>query len=69
MLFRRKLPKACQYCRHSTQVDDEFMLCVKKGIVSGDKTCAKFHYDPLKRIPVKAKAPDFQKYSDEDFSL
>ena len=28
-----------------------------------------FRYDPLKRTPVKAKALDFSKYSEEDFTL
>jgi hypothetical protein len=45
------------------------MLCVKKGIVNATKKCRKFEYDPCKRIPVKAKALDFDKYNEEDFSL
>ena len=69
MLFRRKQPRSCQYCRHSTKVDDGLMLCVKQGIISVDKSCRRFKYDPCKRVPVKAKALDFQKYNEEDFSL
>lgn len=69
MLFRKKMEKSCAYCKHGTRMDDEQILCAKKGMVhSGDK-CIKFSYDPCKRVPVKAKALDFRKYDEEDFSL
>ena len=69
MLFRKKLPRSCSYCVHGTRLNEDEDLCVKKGIVSVDKTCLKFSYDPCKRIPLKAKAANFSKYDDEDFSL
>lgn len=69
MLFRKRIPRSCSYCVHSTMLNEEEMLCVKKGVVSVTKKCRKFRYDPCKRIPVKAKALDFDKYADEDFSL
>lgn len=69
MLFRKRIPRSCSYCVHSTMLNEEEMLCVKKGLVSVTKKCRKFRYDPCKRIPVKAKALDFDKYADEDFSL
>ena len=50
-------------------IDGDKILCVKKGVVAADKPCWKFKYDPCKRVPVKAKALDFKKYDDEDFSL
>ncbi len=69
MLFRRKIPRSCSYCKHSTMFDEEQVLCIKKGVIDGDKPCRKFRYDPCKRIPVKAKALDFDQYSKEDFTL
>lgn len=69
MLFRKKIHRSCSYCIHSTVLDEEQFLCVKKGVVSAAKKCRKFSYDPCKRIPMKAKALDFNKYSEEDFSL
>ena len=69
MLFRKKMTKACTYCAHSTKIDDEYVLCSKKGIRAAYAKCRKFIYDPCKRIPVKAKALDFTKYNKEDFSL
>lgn len=69
MLFRKKQPRACSYCSHSTKIDGDLVLCIKRGAVAADGACRKFSYDPCKRIPPKAKALDFVKYKDEDFSL
>ena len=69
MLFRKKIQKACSYCQFSTALDDEQVLCAKKGIRPSDGKCLRFRYDPCKRIPKKAKAMDFSKYDEEDYSL
>mgnify|MGYP003318772809 FL=1 len=69
MLFRKKIAKACSYCMYGTQIDAEQVLCIKKGVVPPDGKCRKFCYDPCKRIPLKAKALDFEKYNEEDYSL
>lgn len=69
MLFRKKIARSCSYCVYGTKIDDEQVLCVRKGVVSVDGKCRKFNYDPCKRIPVKPKAVDFTKYDEEDFSL
>lgn len=69
MLFRKKILRACEYCARGTKLDDDSVLCAKKGVVSADGECRKFQYDPCKRVPPKAKALDFVKYDLEDFSL
>ena len=69
MLFRRKIQRSCAYCLYSTKLDEETVLCAKKGIRSAESPCRKFKYDPCKRIPLKAKPLDFSRYEDEDFSL
>ncbi len=69
MLFRKKMPRSCAYCLHATKLDEEQVLCIKKGIRSIDGKCRKFSYDPCKRIPVKPKALDLEKYKEEDFTL
>ena len=69
MLFRKKQPRICSCCVHSTVLEDGLILCIKKGVRSADEGCRKFQYDPCKRIPVKAKTPDFEKYNQEDFTL
>ena len=69
MLFRKNITRACSYCLHGTQIDEEQVLCVKKGVVPVDGKCRKFCYDPCKRVPAKPKALDFNKYNEEDYSL
>ena len=69
MLFRKKIARSCAYCIHGVLLEDGQVLCVKKGVRSVDAKCRKFKYDPCKRIPAKAKAVDFSKYQQEDFSL
>ncbi len=69
MLFRKKIQRSCTYCLYGTSLEEEMILCAKKGLCSADSPCRKFRYDPCKRIPSKAKALDFSKYKNEDFSL
>lgn len=69
MLFRRKIERACAYCIHGTRLEDGQILCAKKGLKPEDGQCRRFRYDPLKRIPAKARALDFAKYNGDDFSL
>ncbi len=69
MLFRKNQPRSCLYCARGTKLEDGGVLCAKKGLRQGDDPCRGFRYDPLKRIPPKPKALDFDKYQEEDFSL
>lgn len=69
MLFRKKIERACLYCVHGTRLEDDTVLCCKKGVRNVSDKCFKFKYDPCKRIPLKAKPMDFSKYDNEDYSL
>ena len=69
MLFRKKMEKLCAYCENGTELEDGQILCSRKGIRLPEDKCWRFRYDPCKRIPQKAKALDFSKYDQEDFSL
>ena len=69
MLFRRKIQRKCAYCSHGTTLEDGAILCVKKGTRLPESKCFSFRYDPCKRIPKNAKALDFSKYDEEDYSL
>lgn len=69
MLFRKRIEKSCTYCRFGTMLEENLALCTKRGVVSAERKCRKFRYDPLKRVPSKPKALDFSKYDKEDFSL
>lgn len=69
MLFRKKIKHECSYCTYGTKLEEGQVLCIKKGLRAPDSKCWRFEYDPCKRIPMKAKALDFSKYSADDFSL
>ena len=69
MLFRKKIDRSCSYCLYGADLDDDKILCSKKGVKTAEDKCRKFKYDPCKRIPPKAKALDFSKYDKEDYSL
>ena len=69
MLFRKKIEPSCSYCLYGAHLDEEMILCSKKGLKTVECKCRKFKYDPCKRIPPKAKAFDFSRYDNEDFSL
>lgn len=69
MLFRKKINRSCSYCQRGTAMENDQILCSKRGVVSSFYCCRKFRYDPYKRIPLKMKSLDFNKYQDIDFSL
>lgn len=69
MLFRKKIERSCSYCIYGADLEDDQILCSKKGIKTAADKCRKFKYDPCKRIPAKAKVLDFSKYDNEDYSL
>ena len=64
MLFRKKIERACAYCKHGVALCDDQILCVKKGVRTPDSSCRRFQ-----RIPAKPKAMDFSRYNEDDFSL
>jgi len=69
MLFRKKIQRACEYCVFGGKADSDRIICQKCGIVPPDHHCRRFRYDPLKRIPPRPAAENFQQYQDADFSL
>ncbi len=69
MLFKKKTDRRCELCMHASEVDDDTIRCSKKGIRPSDSKCLFYQYDPCKRKPSKAKAMDFSKYEEYDYSL
>ena len=69
MLFEKKMEPRCAYCARGTRLDEESILCAKRGVVPAGNACRAFQYDPLKRVPPPPVAPDFSKLKDEDFTL
>ena len=69
MLFQKDIEPRCCYCQRGTQLDEEQILCVKKGVVSPGSSCRSFRYDPRKGIPPPRVPLVRGKWRDEDFPL
>ncbi len=69
MLFNKNIQPCCSYCQSGSKINDEEVMCLKRGIVSAFGSCRKFEYDPLKRIPGKPELVEDSPFTEEDFSL
>lgn len=69
MLFDKKKFKFCVNCVHAAPMEEDFVLCTRRGIKRVEEHCAAFRYDPLKRTPVLPRKKDFSEVSEDDFSL
>lgn len=69
MLFRKDIEPRCMYCSRGSQLNEQQVVCRKKGIVDACANCSAFRYDPLKRVPPRPVSLDPGKLSEEDFSL
>ncbi len=69
MLFRKNIDPRCAYCARGSQLNDEEVACVKRGVVAADHRCGAFRYDPLKRVPPRPVTLETKELKQEDFSL
>ena len=46
MLFQKDIEPRCCYCQRGTKLDEEQILCVKKGVVSPGSSCRAFRCPP-----------------------
>lgn len=69
MLFRKDVEPCCAYCVHGSYIDDESVICVKKGVMKSWGKCRRFEYDPLKRQPEAPSKPLTKGFKEEDFEI
>lgn len=69
MLFRKKIEPACAYCANSSPVDEDTLICVKKGLTSPWQKCSRFSYDPLKRVPEPPVQPSAEGIDSDSFNI
>lgn len=67
-LFRKDIEPRCAYCALSRPLDEDNVLCRKKGPMAVTESCRAFRYDPLRRVPTKPAALK-RTYSAADFAL
>ncbi|MBE6767197.1 MAG: hypothetical protein E7550_06390 [Ruminococcaceae bacterium] len=67
-LFKKDIPRRCEYCLFSREFDSTTeVLCSKRGVTAKGDSCRKYRYDVTKRIPQKTVlAGD---YKSEDFII
>lgn len=68
-LFQKKIEPRCIYCQRGRALNDEQIVCDKKGVMSPGSHCRAFRYDPLKRVPPRPAKMEFGNLKDEDFVL
>ena len=67
MIYGKDIKPVCALCENAVPIDDETMLCRKKGPMGLTDSCRAFKYDPLMRKP---SSPTFVKaFSEKDFKL
>ena len=69
MLFRKKIEPRCAYCARGTQVNENEVVCVKRGVMGVGDHCHSFRYDPLRRVPPRPLKLRTDQLTPEDFSL
>ena len=47
MLFEKKMDPRCAYCQRCAPLDEESVMCIKRGVVPAGFHCRAFKYDPL----------------------
>ncbi len=68
MLFSKDIRPVCGLCAHAVPIDEETVLCRKKGPVPVTGACRRFCYDPLLRRPAPPPLPR-KTFSEKDFEL
>lgn len=68
-LFQEHIEPRCAYCANGAPLEEDHILCAKKGVVRPGDRCGRFQYDPLKRIPPKPATLDTSRLKEEDFRL
>lgn len=69
MLFRKNIEPRCAYCAKGRTINDDEVVCSRKGIVAIDFHCRAFRYDPLRREPPRPVKLHTEKLAEEDFKI
>ena len=69
MLFRKDMDPRCAYCDKGNQINEQEVICKKRGIVPMDGCCRAFRYDPLKRTPPRPVKLNTARLSEADFTI
>ena len=68
-MFEKDIEPRCAYCQRGAPLEDEKVMCEKKGVVAAAGACRRFRYDPLQRVPPRPMTASFEHWKDEDFTI
>ena len=68
-LFRKNIEPRCAYCAKGSAINDQEVICQRKGIVDAAFHCRAFRYDPLKRVPPRPVKLETTRLTEEDFKI
>lgn len=68
-LFQKKIDPRCAYCAKAQHLNDQQVVCAKKGVMDVTSHCRAFEYDPLRRTPPRPAKVELSNLKDEDFAL
>ena len=69
VLFRKNIEPRCAYCAKGSTINENEVICSRKGIVSTDYHCRAFRYDPLRREPPRPVKLETSRLTEEDFKI
>lgn len=69
MLFRKNIEPRCAYCAKGSSINEQEVICRRKGIVAMEYHCRHFRYDPLRREPPRPVKLETSKLAEEDFAI
>lgn len=55
MLFNKNIEPRCIYCARGKKLNNDYISCMRFGVVSSGYHCKRFVYDPMKRVPPARK--------------
>ncbi len=66
-IFKKDVAPRCGICEFGSPAGGAVVCKKRGGVVQPDSQCPRFRYDPFKREPKIARAPET--FDKEDFSL
>lgn len=68
-LFRKDIEPRCAYCARGSAISEREVACARKGVVAAEYHCARFRYDPLRRVPPRPAKLETSRLTEEDFAI
>lgn len=69
MIYGKRIEASCSHCEKGIAMQNKkYVICKKRGIVTGSYSCRNYVYDPLKRIPPK-KPSRKNEFNESDFEI